>query len=388
MTDFLIRRFIKGNYNNELKRREKYSALSGIVGIICNVFLCLFKFAAGAVTNSVSITGDAVNNLSDASSGVVTIIGAKLANKPVDKDHPFGHGRMEYISALIVSFFIFIMGFELGKSSIIKIIHPEKVKFSVVSIIVLTASILIKLWMAIFNNKLYKETDNINLRAVRQDSLNDCLSTAATIAALLISSLTSFRYADGIMGVAVAVIVILAGVNIVKDIISNLLGKAPPRDVVCEIENIMLEEDHIVGVHDLIIHNYGPGRTIASAHAEVPCNMEVVELHEAIDRAEKKISSKLNIMMCIHMDPVVVDDGKINEYKKIATQIIRDCDESFSLHDFRVVDSSRKTNLIFDLVIPYGYRKENSEILNELQENAKKKYPRLNLVITIEHSFV
>ncbi len=388
MSNLIIKLFIKDGDVKDLKIREKYGTLSGGVGIFCNLILCIFKFIVGALSNSVSITADAVNNLSDASSNVVTIFGAKMAGKPVDEDHPFGHGRMEYISALIVSFFIFLMGFELGKSSIEKIIHPEDVKFSAATLIVLLASIAVKLWMAFFNNRLFKITNNVNMKAVKQDSLNDCIATAATIAALLISSFTPFKRADGIIGVIVAIIVIIAGIGIVKDIISNLLGKAPDPELVKQIEDIMLAENDIAGVHDLIVHDYGPGRIIASAHAEVPCNVDVLKLHDMIDNVEKLISRRLNIMICIHMDPVVVDDEKINEYKTATAEIIKKYDENFSFHDFRVVEGKTHTNFIFDLVIPHQYKKENSVILKEIRSIFKEKNPDINLVITIEHSFV
>ncbi len=388
MSNLIIKLFIKDGDVKDLKIREKYGTLSGGVGIFCNLILCIFKFIVGALSNSVSITADAVNNLSDASSNIVTIFGAKMAGKPVDEDHPFGHGRMEYISALIVSFFIFLMGFELGKSSIEKIIHPEDVKFSAATLIVLLASIAVKLWMAFFNNRLFKITNNVNMKAVKQDSLNDCIATAATIAALLISSFTPFKRADGIIGVIVAIIVIIAGIGIVKDIISNLLGKAPDPELVKQIEDIMLAENDIAGVHDLIVHDYGPGRIIASAHAEVPCNVDVLKLHDMIDNVEKLISRRLNIMICIHMDPVVVDDEKINEYKTATAEIIKKYDENFSFHDFRVVEGKTHTNFIFDLVIPHQYKKENSVILKEIRSIFKEKNPDINLVITIEHSFV
>lgn len=388
MTEFIIKLFIKDSDLKNVKTRERYGTLSGGVGICCNIILCIFKFIVGALSNSVSITADAVNNLSDASSNVVTIFGAKMAGKPVDDDHPFGHGRMEYISALIVSFFIFLMGFELGKSSIEKIIHPEDVKFSIATLIVLIVSIAVKLWMAYFNNRLYKITDNVNMKAVRQDSLNDCIATAATIAALFISAFTPFKRADGIMGVIVAVIVIIAGIGIVKDIISSLLGKAPDPELVKQIEDIILAEKHIAGVHDLIVHDYGPGRIIASAHAEVPCNIDVLKLHDMIDNVEKRISRNLNIMICIHMDPVIVDDEKINSYKAVTADLIKEYDESFSFHDFRVVEGKTHTNFIFDLVIPHQYKKENNIILKEIRSAFKEKHPNINLVVTIEHSFV
>lgn len=388
MTNFLIKKFIKDENPSDLKTREKYGTLSGGVGIVLNVILSVFKFIIGTITNSVSITADAVNNLTDASSSVVTILGSKLAGRPVDKNHPFGHGRMEYISALVVSFFIFLMGFELGKSSIEKIIHPEEVKFSIISIIVLGVAILAKLWLAYFNHKLYKITGNINMKAVMQDSLNDSVATGATMIALLISAFTPFKRADGIIGIIVTVIIIIAGVQIVKDIIDNLLGKAPDPELVNEIESIMLESDKIVGVHDLIVHDYGPGRIIASAHAEVPCNIDVMELHDVIDNTEKIISKKLNIIICIHMDPVVVDDEKVDGYKEYMKNIISEYDENFSFHDFRVVEGPTHTNFIFDLVIPHNYDKDSNTILNEIKAKVKETHPDVFLVVTVEHSFV
>lgn len=388
MSELILKLFTGGKQLTGIKRRERYGIASGAVGIFCNVILCILKFIIGTAANSVSITADAVNNLSDASSNIVTILGTKLANKPVDDEHPFGHGRMEYISALIVSFFIFLMGFELGKNSIEKIIHPEEVRFSIAYAAVLVFAILVKLWMAFFNNKIYKKTNNINAKAVRQDCLNDCIATAATIAALLISHFTSFKYADGIIGVIVAVIVILAGIEIVKDIIGNLLGKAPDPELVKNIEELMLAEESISGVHDLIVHDYGPGRIIASAHAEVPCDADILEIHEVIDKVEKIISKKLNIMICIHMDPVAVNDEHINEYRAMMEEIISEYDPAFSFHDFRIVEGRYRTNIIFDLVIPHRYPKTRREIIKELQKAASSRDEKVFLVITIENSFV
>lgn len=388
----MIKKKIESKLNNkglsELKKREYIGTLSGMVGIVCNIVLCLIKFFIGTLTNSVSITADAVNNLSDAGSNIVTIVGSKLSNKPVDKEHPFGHGRIEYISALIVAFFILFMGIELGKNSIEKIIQPEEIQFSIWYIVILSAAICIKFAMAIFNKSLFKISDNINLKAVAQDSLNDCLATLATIIALLISSLTKFKIADGIIGVVVAVFVLISGIEIIKDIIGNLLGKAPDPELVKSIENIMLEEEFIAGVHDLIVHDYGPGRIIASAHAEVPSNIDVLKLHDVIDNVEKRISKRLNIMICIHMDPVVVDDKKINNYKDTMAKIINTYDSSFSFHDFRVVEGESHTNFIFDLVIPHGYEKDSKMILKELREIISHTCPDIMLVVTVEHSFV
>ena len=312
----MISRFIdnvikKRKWSKEASR-ERLGIFSGIFGIICNALLCTIKFFVGTVTGSVSITADAVNNLSDAGTSLVTIAGTKLANKPVDEEHPFGHGRIEYVSALIVSFFIFLMSFELAKSSVEKIIHPQDIKFNIWYIIVLAAAILIKLFMAYFNHILYRKTDNINLKAVMQDSLNDCIATGATIIALLISSLTSFKRADGIIGLVVAVVIFFAGLGIVKDILGRLLGQPPSEELVKSIEDIMMSEEQIVGVHDLIVHDYGPGRIIASAHAEVPSTVDIVEIHDVIDNIEKKISKELKIVICVHMDPIVVDDEEVD----------------------------------------------------------------------------
>ena len=388
MGELILKLFVENKDLPELKKRERYGIVSGIVGIICNIILSVSKFFIGVLSNSVSIMADGINNLSDASSNIVTILGAKLANKPVDAEHPFGHGRMEYISALVVAFLIFLMGFELGKSSIEKIINPQEVTFSIVSLVVLILSIVVKLWLAGFNDKIFKKTNNVNAKAVKQDSLNDCLATFAAIIALLISSFTDFIYADGIIGLIVAFVVILAGVGILNDIVGNLLGKAPDPELVKSIEELMLKEKWIYGVHDLIIHDYGPGRIIASAHAEVPCDADILEVHEVIDRVEKEINSKLKIVMCIHMDPIAVNDENINRYKKIISEVIEEYDKDFKFHDFRIVEGKNQTNVIFDLVIPHKYEKANDVILKELRAKVKEKKKEINLVVTIEHSYV
>lgn len=388
MLNNLINRKLESKGLSQAKKREYIGTISGVTGIVCNILLCLIKFIIGTVTHSVSITADAVNNLSDAGSSIITIAGAKLSNKPVDKEHPFGHGRIEYISALIVAFLILLMGIELGKSSAEKIIHPEDIQFNIWYIVILAAAIFIKFAMAIFNKGLFKISGNINMKAVAQDSLNDCIATIATIIALIISSQTEFKIADGIIGIVVAVFVLISGIEIIKDIIGDLLGKAPDAELVKSIEEIMLYEECIVGVHDLIVHDYGPGRIIASAHAEVPCNIDVLRLHDIIDNVEKRINKKLNIMICIHMDPIVVDDDRINSYKNMMEKIIKQYDNTFSFHDFRVVEGQSHTNFIFDLVIPHGYKKDSKTILKELREITSQTYPDIMLVVTIEHSFV
>lgn len=373
---------------NASASREKLGIFSGIFGIICNVLLCSVKFLIGSLTSSVSITADAVNNLSDAGSSIVTIAGTKLANKPVDEEHPFGHGRIEYISALIVSFLIFLMSIELAKNSITKIIHPADVDFSGWYIAVLILAVLVKLFMAYINNILYRKTDNLNLKAVRQDSLNDCIATGATIVALLISAFTPFKRADGIIGLAVAVIIFLAGVDIVKDILGRLLGQPPSEELVKNIERIMLDEEQIVGMHDLIVHDYGPGRIIASVHAEVPSTADIVEIHDIIDNVEKKISKELKIVICIHMDPIVVNNEEVDRYKALTRNILSSINEQYSFHDFKMVKGPTHTNLIFDLVVPYEKHKTGSDILRELRNKFKEVDETINLVVTVEHSYV
>lgn len=388
MIDRLIDKFTKKRKWSKALSRERLGIISGIFGIFCNVILCIGKFLVGSLTNSVSITADAVNNLSDAGSSIVTIAGTKLANKPVDEEHPFGHGRIEYISALVVSFFIFIMSFELAKSSVEKIINPQSVQFNIWYVIVLAAAILIKLFMAYFNNILYKKTDNINLKAVMQDSLNDCLATGATIAALLISYFTSFKRADGIIGLVVAIIIFIAGVNIVKDIMGRLLGQPPSEELVKSIEDIITSHEEIIGVHDLIVHDYGPGRIIASAHAEVPSTADIVEIHDIIDNIEKEISKKLKIVICIHMDPIVIDDEEVDFYKNLTQKIISEMNKQYSFHDFKMVKGPTHTNLIFDLVVPYEKNKTSAQILHELRSRFSTENEAINLVVTVEHSYV
>ena len=367
---------------------EKSGILSGKVGIVCNLILVIIKLLAGSITGSVSVTADAMNNLSDCASNIVTIAGSKLSAMPRDKEHPFGHGRLVYISALVVSAIIFLMGFELGKSSIEKIIHPQEVRFSAVTVAVLVLSIGIKLWMAYFNQVLYKESNNLNLKAVRQDSLNDCISTGATIIAITVSHLFKLAWIDGAIGLCVAVIILLGGIDIAKEIISPLLGQPPKKELVDNIERIMLEPEYILGVHDLIVHDYGPGRIIASAHAEVPSNIDVMKLHDIIDNVESKINKELGIIMCIHMDPIVVDDKEVDRYKALAKEVITDYDSEFTFHDFRVVKGETHTNLIFDLIIPFCDDDKKAQISADLIKKFKEKDSSLEIVMVIEHSFI
>ena len=373
--------------NKKGAKHESYGIMSGIVGIICNLVLSVFKFIVGNLSGSISVTADALNNLSDMASNSVTIAGTKLASKPVDKEHPFGHGRLEYISALAVSGLILVMGFELAKSSIEKIIHPETLDFSIVYIIVLGTSILVKLWMAYFNNKLYKISDNINLKTVKQDSLNDCLATLATIIALSVTHIWGIKWFDGAIGLAVSVIILLSGIDIAKDIVGRLLGRPPKKELVDEIENEITKPDIIIGVHDLIVHDYGPGRIIASAHAEVPADTNIVTVHDVIDNVEQTIADKYNIMISLHTDPIEINDDEVNKYKALAKEIIHSYNSKFTFHDFRVVKGETHTNLVFDLIIPFD-KEDKAKINADLVSLFAKRDKKLVAVIKIEHSYI
>lgn len=388
MTTFLIKKCIKDYQNTEDPAvRARYGSLSGIVGICCNVLLAGVKFLIGTLTGSISITADAANNLSDASSSIVTLAGARIANKPADDEHPFGHGRSEYIAALIVSFIILLMGFELGKGSIDKIFNPSDVTFSWLSFSVILLAIPVKLWMAYFNNKLFKKTGALSMKAVCKDSLNDCIATGATLIALLVSAFTKFNI-DGYIGVLVAVVILLAGVNMIKEILAPLLGQAPDPVLVKKIEDKILENPVVIGVHDLIVHDYGPSRIIASAHAEVPSTMDINQIHDAIDNIEHEIQAELNIMCVIHMDPLVVNDEHINYLKDLTAGTINAIDPALEFHDFRVVEGETHTNIIFDLVIPHHYKLSSMDLKEQITCALKDADPKYCLVINVEHDFI
>ena len=385
----LVEGYVSSKYSDEHKRREQYGVIGGAVGIVCNIVLCVFKFILGSLTNSVSITADAVNNLSDAGSNVVSVAGAKLANKPVDKDHPFGHGRIEYISALVVAFLIFLMAFELAKSSLQKIVDPQAVNFSITYIIILVVAIAMKLGLAYFNHVLYGITGNINMKAVKKDCINDAMSTGATMIALVVSEMTGFYMIDGAMGIGVSVVIALAGVGIVKDIMGPLLGEAPDKELVEGIEKIVMSKDAVVGIHDLIVHDYGPGRRIASVHAEVPADGDMVEIHDVIDNIEVELYEKLGIVVCVHTDPVVVGDEIVEKYKSVVRDIITAYNAEYSFHDFRMVQGPTHTNLLFDLVVPAEHRAaDDGEILRQIKSRFKEYDSTINVVARVEHSYV
>ena len=387
MHTILIKTFIRDYENTgNIKVREAYGTLGSITGIIVNLILALSKYFAGILSGSISVTADAINNLSDAGSSIISLIGVKLSAKPADKGHPYGHGRVEYISALAVSFVVLLMGIELFRSSVDKIINPVPVKFNWVSLIILIVSILAKLWLGLFNRTLGKKINSSPMMAVMKDSFSDCLATGVALIAIIISAFSDVSV-DGYLGVIVAGFIFLAGFNILKETMADLLGKPADREFTEEIEKKILSYDKIVGVHDLIIHDYGPGRKFASAHAEVSSLDDIMDVHDVIDLAERDILNEYGLIISIHTDPIVTDDERINQLKEMTIKIVKEISEEMSIHDFRVVDGPSHTNLIFDLIAPNKFHLSNNEIIHTVEEKLSKIDERYFVVITIEHSF-
>lgn len=363
-----LQKVLKLDALSEEKRRSAYGKMCGVIGILLNIVLFIGKFFAGTISNSIAITADAFNNLSDAGTSVVTLAGFKMAEKKPDPDHPFGHGRMEYLAGLIVSVVIFLMAFELLKDSIDKILHPTSVEFSAVIVGILVASIIVKCYMAFYNFAIGKKIGSATLKATATDSLSDCISTAVVLIATLIGYFTPLQV-DGICGVAVGVLIVIAGINAAKDTLDPLLGQAPEKEFVDKIEKMVLEfDENIVGVHDLIVHDYGPGRRIISLHAEVPAEGDILMLHDIIDNLEMKLKTEMGCLTTIHMDPVVTTDERVNELKEICTGFVKEIGENVTLHDFRVVFGETHTNLIFDIVVPYDFQIPDEQVVKEIQK--------------------
>lgn len=383
MTNLLEKIFIK-----DKKDRSAYGVLAGLVGIICNVFLFAGKLIIGLIINSSAVMTDSFNNLSDAASSVISLIGAKLAAKPADKEHPFGHGRYEYIVALIVSFIILEVGISCFKTSLEKIFHPEDLNISLIALIILIVSVFVKIWLSLFNRKLGKKIDSKVLLATARDAMGDVFVTSATIVSLLIYRFLGWNV-DGYMGCLVAVMVFLAGISVTRDTIEPLLGEAVPEDLYKEICEKICSYEGIEGTHDLIVHSYGPTRRMASVHAEIKNTLSIETAHEIVDRIEQDVLRDLNIFLVIHMDPIDTDNEAVQNTRKIISDTVKGKDPSASIHDFRMVSGADQINLIFDLVLPYSYKKEECRrFTEELEDVLKRSDPRFNCVITVEHSYV
>lgn len=387
MTNLLVKAFIK-NYE-DIKNpdvRQKYGTLSSIVGIICNLILFALKYLIGTLANSISIVSDAFNNLSDCASCLVTLFGYKLASKPADKDHPFGHGRIEYLTSLIIAAIVLLVGIELLKGSVEKIITPEVVEFSIPALLALVFSIAVKLWMSFFNTKLGKKINSTVMIATAKDSRSDVIATAASLIALVASIFTDLPI-DGVMGIIVSIFILKAGYEIVKDTVDELLGKPADPEVVEDIKKLVLENDKILGIHDLVIHNYGPGNMIGSCHVEVASNEDFMIVHDIVDEIERNIMHKLKIIMTIHMDPIAVDDELTNKAKSLVTAIVADIDATLSLHDFRIVCGETHTNLIFDLVVPYECKIDNDVLKAMIDEALSKEETNYYTVIVFDREY-
>lgn len=391
LSDFLIKKFVKDYSNTKNKKvRERYGYLGGIVGILANIILFGVKFTVGMAVNSIAVTADAFNSLSDVGSSIITIFGFKLSAKPSDKEHPFGHGRIEYISGLIVAFLVLLVGFKFVRSSFDRIKNPTPVEFSFVPFALLIISMLFKIWLSRFNKNIGNRINSSALQASGVDAISDVVSSATVAFSLLISRFTSLPM-DGYIGMVVSAVILYAGYNLIKDTLNPLLGSAPDEELVEDIKKMLLDYEHIDGVHDLLVHNYGPGRIIASIHAEVPLDMPIVKIHEIIDRAEKEISAALDIYLIIHMDPITTDDKEILEAKEELTEALKAVPMVKSFHDFRVVGEGESKNLIFDVVIGADHRLTKSEELNlqkDINSELKKMYPNYNAIITIDKDYL
>ena len=388
MTELLVGWFIKDKENiHDTKVRQSYSRLSGFVGICCNVLLFALKLFIGLATGAVSIMADAFNNLSDAASSVVTLIGFYMAGRPADGGHPYGHGRIEYLSGLFIAAAILMTGVELMKSSVEKILHPEAPEFSLVSIVILAASILLKLWMSKFNFKLGERIQSEVMKATATDSLSDCISTGAVLLGALIGILAG-KNLDGWIGALVALFVCFAGLGGAKETIQPLLGQAPDPELVNKIKERVIKEEKILGVHDLNVHDYGPGRRMISLHAEVSYKEDILEAHDLIDNIERDLMKEFQCDATIHMDPVVTDDEEMNKVRQMVEAIVTEKNAEWKIHDFRMVRGSTHTNLIFDLVVAPEELVKKQEIERWVKEKIHDADPELYAVVTVEQSFL
>lgn len=386
MTNLLIKLFIKDSKNTtDPAVRKCYGYLGAFTGIVLNILLFIGKLIAGILSGGISVIADAFNNLSDAGSSIMTFVGFKMAGMPADSEHPYGHGRMEYVSGIIISFIIMMMGFELGKSSVEKIFSPEKSGFSILAVSVLGASLLVKLWMALFNTKLGKKIDSNTMKAAAADSLSDCISTSVVIICMFIQLFSGVEL-DAYAGIVVALFILYTGFNTFKESLTPLLGTKPKKELVDEIESTVMSYDGIVGVHDLMVHDYGVGRMVISLHAEISSKTDIMLAHELIDLIEDDLREKYRCSVTIHMDPVVVNDNKVEEVKKVVIDTIKDIDSSLTIHDFRITDGVSRINVIFDLVTPFGFRYKDGELSAMVREQIAEKDGRLNAVITVERS--
>lgn len=391
ISKFLISKFIKNweNVSNK-KVRDGYGYLGGVVGIIVNLILFATKLFVGIISNSIAVTADAFNNLSDVASSVITILGFKLASKPADKEHPFGHGRLEYVSGLIVSFLVILVGFEFIQTSYDRIIHPSKVIFNLVPFLLILVSIVFKIWISKFNKTLGKAIKSSALQASSFDAFSDVISSSCVALSLLLSIWIDFPI-DGYIGILVSLFILYAGYSLTRETLNPLLGEAPDEELVKGVQSKLLSYEYITGAHDLVIHNYGPGRCMGSIHAEVPCDISIVAIHEIIDKAEKEISEEFDIYLVIHMDPINTDDEEVNCSRADLLKILENFPIVKSIHDFRIVGEGEHKNFIFDAVIDYNKsftEQDEIKLEEDIDKELKKHCPHYNASMTIDRDYL
>lgn len=391
MTELIVKLFIRNSENTKDNTvRKAYGTLGGFVGIICNLILCVIKITVGLISGSISIMADGFNNLSDMGSSLITIIGFKLAGKPADKDHPFGHGRIEYISAFVVAMLILIVGVDLFESSISALINNTATPtYSIWAIVVLAVSVLVKFWMFLFNKKLSIKISSEVLLATAKDSLNDSIATAVILLSVAVTKFVTLPFnLDALMGILVALFILWAGIGSARDTLNEILGKPPEKELIEELESIILSFKEFVGIHDLIVHNYGVGRQFASVHVEVPQDIDIVKCHEQVDLCEKLVGEQLNLTLVIHMDPIDINNEVVNVTKQQLADAIKVINENLTLHDFRMTPlSEKRTNLIFDVVVPAELKMSEKELEEKIITLAKLINPIFECVITFDNDF-
>lgn len=388
LTQLLIRLFIKDYQTPERPAvRTAYGQLAAVVGIVCNVLLFAGKFIAGTVFGSIAITADAVNNLSDASSNIISLLGFKLGSKAPDEKHPYGHARYEYLAGLAVSVVILTIGLSLLKESVGKILHPADVNFSLLSVAVLVVSILVKLWMSLFNRTIGRTIDSETLIATAADSRNDVISTSAVLVSTILCKVTGIPVIDGVMGLAVAAFILWAGVGLVQDTLSPLLGESPDPQLVRHIEEKIRSYPGVLGVHDLMVHDYGPGQRFASIHIEFPAEANVLEAHDLVDNIEKDFLAQEHILLTIHYDPIVTADAQVKEMRDCLQAALKEIDPALSLHDLRLVPGPTHTNVVFEVALPAGYAGDKADLVARLRAAAKAKGEQYVCVIRLEQAY-
>ncbi len=384
----LFRLFIK-DYNNtdDEQVRNSYGMFAGVTGIVLNIFLFVFKLVASVFTSSIGIAADALNNLSDAGSSIITFIGFRMAGKPADRDHPFGHGRAEYICAMFVSMLILFMGFELCKSSISKIINPQSTSLSTASVVILALAVVTKGWMYLFNRRIGSVINSKPISATAKDSLSDAVATLAVLTGLGVEKMLDINI-DGYTGLIVSVFILYTGVGAIKDAMSPLLGSVPDKELVDAIKSTIMAHKEIVGIHDMVIHNYGPTRFMMSVHAEVPCDGDILKIHDTIDIIEREISAKFKCDAVIHMDPIETNNEYVKTVSDTVLTVIKGIDSRLTMHDFRMVSGETHTNLIFDVVVPYDFDMTSKKLTKLIQQEIFNINSSYFVVITIDKSYV